>query len=244
MVSRHDDHLDEVRRKGSLVVSEPVVPADPEVAAATALADKLLRAGGHQGRWVPVAAVALARALVKTTPGSEHGKLLAAVLRAPKLNALAAAGAVMRLAREGTTPTQGAVAAYQQQQENRRARQAAARAAGDLARAEAQARAEAEGPRAGAWVAQVLTETGTGPTWGGVGGRHGLAASARAGADTGPDRRSLAHRRQPGAFPTTRAGIPGSPRTGVTGVMPPRRPADCAELAAADRAREPRPRPD
>jgi hypothetical protein len=46
--------------------------------------------------------------------------------------------------------------------------QAAVRAAADTL-----ARPEVEGPRAGAWVAQVLTETGTGPTWGELGAAMG-----------------------------------------------------------------------
>lgn len=142
-------------------MSGPVVQADAEVASAVALAEKLLRAGGHRGRWVPVAAVAMGRALVRTTPGSEHGKVLAAALRAPRLGDPGGVGAVLRLARSGITPTQAAVASCLEQQEGHIRRLAAVRAlARDLAGA------EVEGPRAAAWVAGVLAETGTGPTWG------------------------------------------------------------------------------
>jgi len=135
----------------------PTVRADPAVVAATTLAEKLLRAGGHRGRWVQVAAVALGRALVRTTPGSEHGKILAAALRAPQPDAPGGVGAVLRLARAGTTPTEAAVADHLERYENRRRRQAAVRAF--------TSRPDVDGPRAAAWVAQILAETGTGPTW-------------------------------------------------------------------------------
>ena len=143
-------------------MTESTIQADP-VVAATALAEKLLRAGGHRGEWVSVAAVALGRALVKTTPGSEHGKLLAATLRTPKADAPIQADAptgvdaVLWLARTGTTPTAAAVAAHLERYEKRRRRQAVLRAFTP--------RLDVDGPRAAAWVAQVLAETGTGPTW-------------------------------------------------------------------------------
>jgi DNA-binding IclR family transcriptional regulator len=146
-----------------------IVSADPAVVAATKLVEKLLRAGGHRGKWVKVAAGALGRALVKTTPGSEHGKLLAATLRTPKadtpvqaeapVRAEAPAGVdvVLGLARAGITPTAAAVADHLERYEKRRRRQAVIRAFTP--------RLDLDGPRAAAWVAQVLAETGTGPTW-------------------------------------------------------------------------------
>ena len=143
-------------------MTESTTQADP-VVAATKLAEKLLRAGGHRGKWVPVAAVALGRALVKTTPGSEHGKLLAATLRTPKADAPVQADApagvetVLWLARAGVTPTAAAVADHLERYESRRRRQAVIRAFTP--------RPDVDGPRAAAWVAQVLAETGTGPTW-------------------------------------------------------------------------------
>lgn len=107
----------------------------------------------------------MARALVKTTPGSEHGRVLAAVLRDPRLDAPTGAGAVMRLIRAGITPTQAAVAAGQK---THRAREAGIQAA-----IRGLARPDIEGPRAGAWVAQVRTDTGTGPTWAELGAAMG-----------------------------------------------------------------------
>jgi hypothetical protein len=159
--ARPDGTRGEGRRGGESLMSGPVVQSDPEVASAAALAEKLLRAGGHRGRWVQVAAVAMARALVKTTPGSEHGKVLAAALRAPRLDAPAGVGAVLRLARAGVTPTEAAVASCLEQQDRRNRRQVAARA---LARG--LVGADVEGPRAAAWVAQVLAQSDDGPTWG------------------------------------------------------------------------------
>ena len=197
-----------------------IVSADPAVVAATALVEKLLRAGGHRGKWVPVAAVALGRALVKTTPGSEHGKLLAATLRTPKAeaptgqaDAPAGVDAVLRLARAGITPTAAAVADHLERYEKRRRRQAVLRAFTP--------RLDVDGPRAAAWVAQVLAETGTGPTWWELAVAMDWPPPVRTRQVQALTRPRLAGRDQPTPLPTTRTRGPAQ-RHGVG--APERRP--------------------
>jgi hypothetical protein len=107
-----------------------------------------------------VAAAAIGKALVATPPGSEHGQLLARVLRPAAGERSDDERAVLWLARRGETPTAAATAAASQGLANRQD-------CGRRVRVAATPLVEADGPRAAAYVAAVVAATG--PTWADVG---------------------------------------------------------------------------
>jgi hypothetical protein len=123
------------------------------------IAAKLLAGHDHKADRKPVTARAFGQALAVTEPGSEHGRLLAAALRPgswgdrPETERV-----VLRLARRGDTPTASAVQNWldgiRQHQER-----------GHRLRAEAAPLIEGDAVRAAAHVAQVVRDTGAGPTW-------------------------------------------------------------------------------
>jgi len=127
------------------------------LARATALAATLLQ--GHRlGTRLPLAAATVGRALVATSPKSDHGQLLARALQAATDGRPADERAVLWLARRGEIPTAAAVAARIEGEARHHAAAKVLRAVADWAAAE-------DGPQASEYVAAVLAETGTGPTW-------------------------------------------------------------------------------
>lgn len=109
------------------------------------------------------AALAFARALVATTPGSDHGRLLVQALKATADTT--EVRAVLTLAKAGTSPTQAAVHALLQLDANRQKTRTRLRQEAARRRQEAAPLAAQDGPRAQEWTAQIVAQTGTGPTW-------------------------------------------------------------------------------
>lgn len=123
----------------------------------------------HRGIKADQARLALARALARIPPTTDHGRLLAATLRHHDGQRPAPQRAVQHLVRRGLTPSPAAVASLlagwrereTAEPERRRRRVAAARARRDRIAA----RVDQDGPRAAATVAGWWREHGHGPTW-------------------------------------------------------------------------------
>jgi hypothetical protein len=143
------------------VMTAPATQAPPtaaEIERATALATRLLK-GRWRGKQLAAVAAAIGRALTVTAPGSEHGQLLARALRPAVAERPDDECSVFWLAKRGETPTAPAVAAALQGLAERRVRT-------ERHHALAAQFVAADGPRAAAYVADVVGSTGTGPTWG------------------------------------------------------------------------------
>jgi hypothetical protein len=133
---------------------------EEETRAQVARAQKTIQ-GLVNGLWKSPAtreqgALAFARALVATAPGSDHGRLLVAALKATADTD--EVRAVLALAKAGVSPTEAAVHAWLQASAERRENQA-------RLRREAATLAARDGARAREWTAQVVAQTGAGPTW-------------------------------------------------------------------------------
>ena len=125
----------------------------------TQIAAKLLAGHDFKPNRRPGVARAFGLALAATSPRSGHGQVLAAALRPARWSDRPAEErAVFQLARRGETPTEAAVAAWLESRRRRQERW-------DRDAAAAAEAAAADGPRAAAYVAAVVRDTGQGPTW-------------------------------------------------------------------------------
>jgi hypothetical protein len=145
----------------TITQTRPTVSRAQLERAATLVATLLKGRGRKDG--TPAAAGALGRALGATQPKSEHGQLLFRTLRSLQADAGGKPRAdderaVWWLACRGQTPSPAAVAGRIRAVESARSTAAAVRAA-------VAAIAEHDGPKAAAYVADMLARDGTGPTW-------------------------------------------------------------------------------